>query len=669
MAGLILVQTPEEVTQAQTPQPQIEREAPNLPALVSHLHAQWEKAKRRKIHIEHEMLDAKRQREGEYSAAEIEMIKKIGGTDAFRNLTDVKCRTGASWVRDIIFQPGDKPWGLEPTPIPDLPQDVAERIKERVRQMAIDQAVIAEMQSGEPVDLARLKQAIEEQAAAAMEELGGALVTESNKRAERMSQIIDDQLTEAKFEVVAARFIDDLMTYHAGILKGPVTRMRQELKWENQGGQFIPTTQDRPYPFVDRTHPLDFYPVNPYDIEFAGVFERHRWHPGRLQQLLGMGEEGGYRDEEIRTILSEHKAGSLGDWLWTDNERDHLNNLTDAADTIDCLECWDAVPGHMLEEWGIEVDDPDKHHQIHAFMIGRRLIRLILNPHPLGKRPYHLASFVAGDTIWGKAPPQLLKDSQKAANSVYRAAINNCAMAWGPMSEVNKDRLAAGESAQIHPLKQFMTTDDMQTGQPAVRLTDIPYKGDAMLQALAELERRADDESGIPAYAHGQQDVGGAGNTASGLSMLLNMATKTIKDVVRNIDDAIEGLIEGFFVWNMEFHPDQSAKGDLRIEAKGSSALVIKEQMAIRLREFLQQTANPVDMQITGVEGRAYALRESAKGLNLEADKLVPGTPTNQVMSPQHQQQPSQQPQTLNQAGEPAGGQDAMLPEARAYGQ
>ena len=44
----------------------------------------------------------------------------------------------------------------------------------------------------------------------------------------------------------------------------------------------------------------------------------------------------------------------------------------------------------------------------------------------------------------------------------------------------------------------------------------------------------------------------------------------------------------------------------------------------MRRTEFLAATANPVDMQIVGVEGRAALLRESAKALDIDTDSVVP---------------------------------------------
>jgi hypothetical protein len=51
---------------------------------------------------------------------------------------------------------------------------------------------------------------------------------------------------------------------------------------------------------------------------------------------------------------------------------------------------------------------------------------------------------------------------------------------------------------------------------------------------------------------------------------------------------------------------------------------LLKESVQARRNEFLQMTANPVDIQIMGPAGRAALLREAAKVLNMDVDKLIP---------------------------------------------
>ena len=108
--------------------------------------------------------------------------------------------------------------------------------------------------------------------------------------------------------------------------------------------------------------------------------------------------------------------------------------------------------------------------------------------------------------------------------------------------------------------------------------------------------------------------------------------------------------------------------GDLRIVAKGSSSLVVKESQQVRRNEFLQQTANPIDMQILGIPGRAAILREVAKGLDMDTDELIPDPEQLQMMQMMappptggvsgQAPPPGEAPTETDPAGQPMGGTD-----------
>jgi hypothetical protein len=107
----------------------------------------------------------------------------------------------------------------------------------------------------------------------------------------------------------------------------------------------------------------------------------------------------------------------------------------------------------------------------------------------------------------------------------------------------------------------------------------------------------------------------------------------------------------------MTFNPDPWIKGDFSIKTKGVLGLIHKETLLMRRNEFLQMTANPFDLQIMGLMGRAYVLRENARGLQLDTDKIVP--PEEQL---QKARAVAAQQQAAAQQG--AQGQTAPAPQA-----
>jgi len=146
----------------------------------------------------------------------------------------------------------------------------------------------------------------------------------------------------------------------------------------------------------------------------------------------------------------------------------------------------------------------------------------------------------------------------------------------------------------------------------------------------------ADEWSGIPRYLTGDAP-GGAGRTASGLSMLMSNAGKSLKQVVANVDNyALRPLLQRLHYWNMKYADDADLKGDINIVVRGANALVAKESAQVRRNEFLATTANPIDMQIIGPQGRANILREVVKTLDMDANKIVPSEEVlNQQMKAQ----------------------------------
>ena len=99
--------------------------------------------------------------------------------------------------------------------------------------------------------------------------------------------------------------------------------------------------------------------------------------------------------------------------------------------------------------------------------------------------------------------------------------------------------------------------------------------------------------------------------------MMMENASKGIKQAILNIDTAISDVLKRLYDHLMIYDPDPKIKGDMQIVASGIIATLLKETVQQRRNEFLQLTSNPVDLQIMGQGGRAELLRETAKVLNI----------------------------------------------------
>jgi hypothetical protein len=108
-------------------------------------------------------------------------------------------------------------------------------------------------------------------------------------------------------------------------------------------------------------------------------------------------------------------------------------------------------------------------------------------------------------------------------------------------------------------------------------------------------------------------------------------------------------------------------------------ALIEKEQRAIRLAEALKATNNPIDMRLTGLQGRAYLLNELFRSHSIDVEKALPNAKfiteeaEKQIMMQAFTKMPGggtnpasggvnpEGPATLDQAGNPAQGVGSNL--------
>ena len=115
----------------------------------------------------------------------------------------------------------------------------------------------------------------------------------------------------------------------------------------------------------------------------------------------------------------------------------------------------------------------------------------------------------------------------------------------------------------------------------------------------------ADEASAIPKFMTGSPPQGGLGRTASGLSMLMQNTSKILQTVASNVDrDVIEPVLSDLFDMVMLTDDTGLLTGEEKIRVLGVAVAQQRETQRARQLEFLQMTANPIDMGIIGPKGR-----------------------------------------------------------------
>jgi hypothetical protein len=77
------------------------------------------------------LIDALRTYKGHYDPAHLRDIKAFGGSEVFARITPGKCRGATSLLRDIYLG-SERPWDIQPTPEPEVPEDIEQAIQKLV---------------------------------------------------------------------------------------------------------------------------------------------------------------------------------------------------------------------------------------------------------------------------------------------------------------------------------------------------------------------------------------------------------------------------------------------------------------------------------------------------------------------------------------------------------
>jgi hypothetical protein len=603
--------------------------APALEGIAAHINKCWEASRSAKSTVKERILAAQRSRRGEYDPQKLSEIRAMtGGSEEFGRIVSNKCRIAEAWLRDVYLGQAEKAWTLAHTPVPDLTPDDLKEVADTLQRELIEATALTgksppqqmlNQRRNELTDAIRMR--VKEEARLAIQ---------------RMEDKMADQMVDGLFDKEWTEFLNDFVTYPAAHFKGPIFRRKTMLKWQQSEGGWKPVADEIIVPTFERVDPLRAYPspgaVSPQDGYWIEHITIDR---SELYDLIGV---EGYREDAIREVLSEATSGGIYNWLSlsdvSTSESERGNHRVDQAPIteIDALEYYGPIPGYMLLDWGMsksDITDKDKDYEVTAWLIGRHVIKAQLNPNPMGMRPVYKGCWeeIPGE-YWGQGLPDGLRDIEGVTNAALRALVNNMSIASGPQVQVNVDRLPPGEDLEtMHPWKIWQTQDSQYgSNDKAIDFFQPSMNSAEIIGVLDKFYQYADDWSLIPRYMGGSDNIsGGIGRTASGMSMLFNAANKGLKGVVGTIDTKVlSPMLTQLYQFNMEFEDDDSIKGDAQVVARGAVALMQIETLQLRRNEFLQATANPLDSQIVGAEGRAEILREVAKDLGMDVNRVIP---------------------------------------------
>jgi hypothetical protein len=599
-------------------------EAGPLSAVASQISRHWQEAQNAKSEVEDEMIREQYERNDRYTPQQKEEIRKSNTPEIFMPLTSTKADALVAWIKTTIsaVNPGERFWDLEPTPIPEMPDDIHEEVVNRVMQ---EFSPLWEM--GQMIDPVMA----EEMAADLAGKVMVAIEEEAELRASRMATQIEDQLVEGGFYQALDEMIDDMGHAKTAFIRGPILipDVRLAPMRQPDGSVSMQMKQGLKFHF-HRVNQLDVYPAP----NSRGVNDRYLFYRMQLTKsdLYAIRGAKGVNTAAVDMMLVDAMM-SPSSMVNTDSEREEIENRDNVGgmqDAYDVLEYWGDFQGSELVEWGIEgINDVAKVYQVQAWYATRtrQVIRLVLNPNPNGKRPFFATGVhKVNDAFWHRSLVSRSHNDQKVLNAYFRAFVDNLSHAATETTVYNDiSRLGPNQKVTTHFAKKVYAFEPPKMGATGRNEPPVQFhqtKKLDLMREIAQIYELAELHTGIPNHIAGVSP--GAG-TASGMAMQLDSAGKKVRDILGDLDnDIIKPIIEWMFFWNMQFNPREDIKGDFKAVPRGALAALRSEGIAAKINQVLAATANPMDMQIVGQSGRAEMLRESLDSMNLDTRHIIP---------------------------------------------
>jgi hypothetical protein len=580
--------------------------------LAKHVRDRFEKAvrHRRTIFVDDQLIAAMRAYNGQYDPAKLSEIRAMGGSEVYSRQMTMKCRGATALLRNVYMN-SDRPWTLQPTADPTIPDSIDLKIKALI--VAEVQHVNAQGQKVTKDQITAREKVLYEAAKLNERRKAASEAVEAQRK-------IDEILEVGNFYKALSEFLSDLPVYKYAVMKGPTTRKHSSLKWKRGGGM---EKHEEARFFWDRVSPWDiWFSPGATDIMGTEVFERQRLTVNDFYNMIGLPV---YREDDIRAIIQSYETRGFKEWIQIfDYERAFLEGRNNVLDDsyINAIEFNGYILGRYLKQYGIPgIDDPLKPYFVTCWMVDKKIFKVMMNPSPRQRVPYYITSFdVQPGSLYGNGIPGLANDLTDVINACLRAVVNNIAIASGPQVVYNEELISPNQSDRLYPWKpwRFIGDPAMPNSKP-VEFYQPTDNSAAVMQVMEKFSTMLDDVSTIPRYLTGGGANSGAGRTASGLSMLINNANKTLQNVADNIDNQIfEPCIQMLYDFIMLTDKTGMLRGDENIIVDGVRQAAKQEQDLTKQLQFLQLVNNPNYQAMLGPSEMGVVLQSIADNLGLE---------------------------------------------------
>jgi len=558
----------------------------------------------------------------------------------FIGMTRQKTNAAEARVADILLPTDDRNWGIQPTPNPsmmsmlkdtrfatnqgpmegeiiDAPEGMSQQAMMPPQGMppqgmppqgmppqGMPQGM--EMQGGMPPQglgaMAMPPQGLqpvtnESGQPMRLKDIAREVMNLAKRKADAMQREIEDQLTECDYNSEVRKMLHDAAVLGTGVIRGPIVTNRTRKAWQpytDAQGQQIHQIE-----IVDELAPASFR-VDPRNVwpdpacgetihHGKGIYEREQITAKQVRELA---KQPGFMKSQLRKVLEEgpKRSGTFQE-LRDEDQRDV------ARDLYEMWTYWGEVEYDDLKSADIDPGEKDELRSISAcvVMINSTVVKAFLNPLEGGDLPYDFYVWEkVANSVWGYGIPYLMRSQQKVLNAAWRQMMDNAGVSSGPQIVMKPNVIQpADKNWQLSSRKVWYASDDVDDVGKAFATFEFNSHQAELAGIIKMATELVDQETGVPTILQGEK--GAAPDTVGGMQMLMNSANVVLRRLVKQFDDMVtRPHIRRYYDYNMLYNEDEEIKGDFSIDARGSSALLLRDIQNQAFLNLLSAAANPV---------------------------------------------------------------------------
>lgn len=516
---------------------------------------------------------------------------KVQRSTVYVNITRPKTNAAEARIANMLFPADDKNFGLKPTPNPALTQAAIEEARAQTmpdpqpKQQAMPPGAPGVMQA--PQQMPPQLPIVEQITGLYPQPSAIAQMNVAIQKAKAMEEEIADALLECDYNAQGRLMLHDCAVLGTGILKGPIVVNRVSKSWTplQDGKTHVLEIVQETRPASERVDPWNVYPdpACGEDVHAGtGIFERKTYTGKQLRELAS---QPGYLKHQISKVLEEGPKQPKHQ-----NERDRKDRTSNEP-LYEVFEYWGEFTPEDLRACGVECSDGSTTAISGCvILVNGIVIKGFLNPLETGELPYDFMVWERADNSpWGYGIPFLCRPAQKVLTAAWRQMMDNAGLSVGPNVILKPSIIQpADKQWQITGRKIWNCLDDSIDVRTAFHLFELPNNSEEFQKIIELALRFVDEETAVPMLAQGEQ--GQAPETVGGMTILMNSANVVLTRMAKQFDDMITRRhIRRYYDWFMQFSDKADIKGDFQVDARGSTALLVRDmqqQALIQLGQF-----------------------------------------------------------------------------------